>query len=212
VVWPEHHDDMTVRPLLPKPSADGRIARGQRTRSRVLDAVLALQDQGFLSPTARMVADRAGVGLRTVFAHFPDMETLCTAAAQRQLLRLADMVVPVDPAWPLEERIQVFCSSRVRILEKLLPVMTAGHLRDRESLQIADKRQLFIDAGDVAVSQAFAPELDALDPTRRARRLDALYIACGGPTWEALRYDRELSPKLAAQVVQDAVRQALAAR
>jgi AcrR family transcriptional regulator len=68
---------------------DGRTARGQRTRSSVVDALLALQEEGDLSPTAQQVAARAGVALRTVFGHFSDMETLWAEAGQRELAKLS---------------------------------------------------------------------------------------------------------------------------
>ena len=68
---------------------DGRTARGQRTRSAVVDALLALQEEGDLEPTAQRVAARAGVALRTVFGHFSDMETLWAQAGERELAKIA---------------------------------------------------------------------------------------------------------------------------
>jgi AcrR family transcriptional regulator len=190
--------------------ADGRLERGQRTRAALVRAMLALEEEGHLSPTARMVTTRAGVGLRTLFMHFPDMETLCAEAAQLQLATLARLVDPVDPADPLDVRIHVFCTSRVRVLERLLPVMRAARQRDPESRPLVEKRRLFIEAGDAVVVQAFAPELDALEPEPRARRLDALYLASGGPAWESLRCDRGLTAESAAEVLHDAVTRAMA--
>ena len=189
---------------------DGRTARGQRTRSSVVDALLALQEEGDLSPTAQRVAARAGVALRTVFGHFSDLETLWAQAGQRELEKLAALTERVDPALPLEERIARFCAARARVLEALLPVMRAARLREPSSPQLMENRRVFIAAGDAEVSAAFAPELDALDPTARARRLDALYLACGGPTWEALRHDRGLAPDDAAGVLRASVTAVLA--
>jgi AcrR family transcriptional regulator len=37
-------------------------------------------DEGILVPTAQLVADRAGVGIRSFFRHFPDMDSLWLAA------------------------------------------------------------------------------------------------------------------------------------
>ncbi|TAL21540.1 MAG: TetR/AcrR family transcriptional regulator, partial [Frankiales bacterium] len=169
---------------------DGRTARGQRTRDGVVDALLALQEEGELSPTAQQVAARAGVALRTVFGHFSDMETLWAEAGQRELDKLGSLATPVDPALPLEQRIELFCSSRARVLEALLPVMRAARLREPSSAQLQRNRELFIAAGDAEVREAFAPELAAMDAPRRAACLDALYLAAGGPSWDALRHDR----------------------
>jgi len=50
---------------------DGRRARGERTRVRVLEALVALAEEGQVRPGAQQVADRAGVALRTVYHTFP---------------------------------------------------------------------------------------------------------------------------------------------
>lgn len=194
----------------PAPAVDGRTARGQRTRSSVVDALLALQEEGVLAPTAQQVAARAGVALRTVFGHFSDMETLWAEAGQRELDKLGALAEPVDPDLPLAERVTRFCDSRARVLEALLPVMRAARLREPTSPQLQRNRDLFIAAGDAEVSHVFGPELDARDDDARARLLDALYLASSGPSWEALRHDRGLTPAQAAGVVRASVTAVLA--
>ncbi len=189
---------------------DGRTARGLRTRQSVVDALLALQEEGDLEPTAQRVAARAGVALRTVFGHFSDMETLWAEAGKRELDKLGALAEPVDPALPLEERIAQFCASRSRVLEALLPVMRAARLREPTSPQLLRNRELFIKAGDAEVREVFAPELAALEPDARLRCLDALYLASSDPAWEALRHDRGLTPTGATAVMQRLVSSLLA--
>jgi TetR/AcrR family transcriptional regulator, regulator of autoinduction and epiphytic fitness len=70
-------------------SADGRLARGERARGAIVDALLALIDRGDLRPSAARVAERAGVSLRSVFQHFSDVESLFAAAASRQAERVS---------------------------------------------------------------------------------------------------------------------------
>ena len=55
---------------------DGRLLRTERSRQLIIEALHELINEGILVPTAQNVADRAGVGIRTVFRHFADMETL----------------------------------------------------------------------------------------------------------------------------------------
>ena len=43
------------------PVTDGRSARSQRTRNAVVDALLELNREGNLRPTAKEIAERAGV-------------------------------------------------------------------------------------------------------------------------------------------------------
>lgn len=55
---------------------DGRRQRSERSRQAILAAMLELVEEGVLVPTAQQVSERAGVGIRTVFRHFSDMESL----------------------------------------------------------------------------------------------------------------------------------------
>ena len=55
---------------------DGRRQRSEKSRQAILGAMLELVDEGILVPTAQQVSDRAGVGIRSVFRHFSDMESL----------------------------------------------------------------------------------------------------------------------------------------
>ena len=51
---------------------DGRLLRSERSRQQIIDATQELVNEGVLVPTAQIVADRAEVGIRTVFRHFAD--------------------------------------------------------------------------------------------------------------------------------------------
>jgi TetR/AcrR family transcriptional regulator of autoinduction and epiphytic fitness len=181
---------------------DGRTARSRRTRTAVVDALLALQEQGNLAPTAQQVAAQAGVALRTVFGQFSDMETLWAEAGQRELARLEGLTDSIPADLPLAERIARFAASRARVLERLLPVMRAARLREPTSPQLMANRAVFIAAGDKEVREVFAAELAGLDAAAADRLLDVLYVAAAGPTWEVLRHDRGLSQAESQAVVQ----------
>ena len=185
---------------------DGRTARSRRTRTTVVDALLALQEEGNLAPTAQQVAERAGVALRTVFGHFSDMETLWAEAGQRELDKLGRLADEVPPDLPLSERIDRFAASRARVLEALLPVMRAARLREPTSPQLTANRTLFIEVGDDEVRRVFATELAPLEQDEQRALLDALYIAAAGPAWEVLRHDRGLPVDAAEAVVRRTLR------
>ncbi len=185
-----------------EPREDGRTARSRRTRTAVVDALLALQEEGNLTPTAQQVAERAGVALRTVFGHFSDMETLWVEAGQRELLVLTSLADDIAPDLPLAERISRFAASRARVLERLLPVARAARLRELTSAAMAANRVMFIDVGDDEVEMVFATELEGRDEEARRRLLDALFVVAGMPAWESLRYDRSMSPEQAQQHVE----------
>jgi AcrR family transcriptional regulator len=60
----------------PDRKRDGRVSRGKLNRAKIALAYAALIREGVITPTAEQVALRAGVGRRTVFRHFEDMEAL----------------------------------------------------------------------------------------------------------------------------------------
>lgn len=62
---------------------DGRRLRSERSRQAIIEAMLSLVEEGVLVPTAQQVSERAGVGIRSVFRHFSDMESLFASADTR---------------------------------------------------------------------------------------------------------------------------------
>ena len=60
----------------PSVELDGRRRRGQDNKARIVAAMLEMVREGELAPSAEQVAARADVGLRTVFRHFQDMDSL----------------------------------------------------------------------------------------------------------------------------------------
>jgi TetR/AcrR family transcriptional regulator, regulator of autoinduction and epiphytic fitness len=191
---------------VPTAPVDGRTARGLRTRRAVVDALLALQEEGDLEPTAQRVAARAGVALRTVFGHFSDMETLWAQAGEQELAKITALADVPPSDLPLEQRIDRFCASRARVLEALLPVMRAARLREHSSPALRRNREMFTAAGDAEVSSVFRTELAPLDDVERRTLVTALQVAAGGTTWELLRSDRALPVAVAADLVRRTVR------
>ena len=188
---------------------DGRLARSVRTRTAVIDALLALYEEGDLNPTAVRVAGRAGVALRTVYGHFADMESLYAEAGERELARTLERVTTVDPDLPYVERLDLFASGRAAVLEFLLPVMRAMVAKEPGSPQLQHARAQFIGLGDFEVHLAFARELGLLPEERRLRLLDLVHLVAGGPAWATLRVDRALDPEQAAAVLRAGLEAAL---
>jgi len=62
-------DDLNLKP-------DGRLLRSERSRHLIVEAMIELIDEGVLTPTAQQVAKRANVGIRSVFRHFDDMDSI----------------------------------------------------------------------------------------------------------------------------------------
>lgn len=191
---------------------DGRTARAARTRSAIVDATVALVEEGDLRPTAPRIAQRAGVSVRSVFQHFDDLPTLYTAVVQRVYERLAVLVAPIDATLPLANRIDTFVRQRAALLEAVTPFRRAAAVHGPFAVEIrraTAKGGAFLRA---EVEATFAAELGRTPGRGRRELLDALAAACSWGVWEALRTEAGASAEHARAVMGRTVRSLLAAR
>ena len=199
---------MTTTSDLDEP-IDGRTARAVRTKDAIVAACIDLIDEGDLRPTGPRIADRAGVSVRSIFQHFDDLDALFSAVGEQVVARIADLVVPIDPAEPLDRRIEAFVAQRTEVLESLTPVLRAALVQAAGSSVI--RRQFenghrFLRA---QVGGVFGPEL-ATSPDGEELQ-QALVVALSWPSWDLLRGAQGLSVGEARTVVGWMVRGALAA-
>jgi AcrR family transcriptional regulator len=180
---------------------DGRSARAERTRDAVVDALLALMEEGELRPTAPRIAERAGVSLRSVFQHFDDMEALFSAAADRQIARMLGLARPVRRDGPLDERIAEFTAQRAELMEAISPVRRSAVLSEPFSAEVAKRLRWVRHRGQVEIERLFAPELAHQPAAKRRELTAALTVASSWSAWEALRSHQELSPTQARRVM-----------
>ena len=105
------------------PSSDGRRLRSERSQTAIIEAALSLMDEGTLVPTAQQIADRAGVGIRSFFRHFADMDSLFLAADD-MLLSSYEALFEVDNrAGYLTERVARAIDLYGNAFEKLRPII-----------------------------------------------------------------------------------------
>jgi len=65
------------------PHTDGWILRADRSPEAIVEARVGRVGEGTPVPRAKPVAGRAEVGIRAVFRHFSDMESLFTEVSAR---------------------------------------------------------------------------------------------------------------------------------
>ena len=91
---------------------DGRVARSERTREAIAEALLELLEEGVLRPRAQEIAKRADVAVRTVFQHFDDMEGLYAEILRRQSERIAPFLAPLDPHRSTADKVRTLVEMR----------------------------------------------------------------------------------------------------
>jgi TetR/AcrR family transcriptional regulator of autoinduction and epiphytic fitness len=194
-----------------EPPVDGRAARSQRTRDAVVDALQALIDEGDLSPSARRIAERAGVSTRSIFAHFASLEDLHRAMAERAAALVITMLTRIDPDQPLAARIESLCAQRGRVNEEVGGLRRAAALREASSPTLAKARDHAREASRDQIARVFAAELAPLDERTRRHRIAAVDAVVSGDTWDLLRSAaHSLTPDQAHQALVDSLHLLLA--
>jgi len=185
---------------------DGRRARRDRNRERVVDALLDLYREGELAPSISRVAERSGVSHRSVFRYFEDLDQLCRVAMDRHARSIAHLLEIEHPAQgSLSERIYALARCRVKLYEAVAPVARVTRMRAplqpllNEKL-VADRRRL-----DRQVAQQFAPEFEALAPSQRILIASAAQVICSLDSLELMRYSQGLSVAQATAVLRTAL-------
>lgn len=175
---------------------DGRTARAERTRAKVVDALLELLDGGDVRPTSERIAGRAGVSERTVFQHFADREALFQAVSARQYERVMPTLEAIPAQLPLAERIGRFTEQRARLLERLSGVRRGALLMEPESEAVAEGLAMARRLKAAEVERVFGPEI-AARPELRA----PLVSAAAWTAWEGLRRHQGLTERQAREAM-----------
>ena len=178
-------------------AADGRHSRSIATRKRIVAGFIELIAEGIVAPTAEQVAVRAGIGLRTVFRHFDDMETLYREVGTHVSM-LIDRILQIPlkaPDWQgkLIESIHV----RAPLYESLMPFHIASHVY-RHNSPFVEKYMQQLHMLECAILQIILPNALLNDKPR----FQALVQALSNDAWVRLRREQKLSPDDAAKVMQ----------
>ncbi|MFK7895684.1 MAG: TetR/AcrR family transcriptional regulator [Myxococcota bacterium] len=179
---------------------DGRAQRSERSRNAIVGAMLDLIAEGAAAPTAQQVAERADVGVRTVFRHFSDMETLFAAMRDVIWLRVEPMIVTEVQTGPLEDRLDALLERRVQIFEKISPYSNAGIAQRKRSafLQEQQDRDMRLFRQDL---KRWLPEVESAP----AEVADALEMALSLEAWDRFRSAQKLSVRRAAGALRELV-------
>jgi AcrR family transcriptional regulator len=175
---------------------DGRIQRSERSRDAIITAMLNLVEGGNLVPTAQQIADGAGVGIRSVFRHFEDMENMFDAANELTWPKTRDLFVGGDRKGTLSERILHATERHADAFETLKHVMLSTQARRWHSSTLR-KNYARAQRGLRKDLNNWLPELSSLSTPRR----EAVDAAASFENWHRLREHQGLSKKISIGVV-----------
>ena len=175
---------------------DGRRERGRSSYRRIVEAMMELIVEGDLSPSAARVAEEAGIGLRTVFRHFDDMDALYAEITRTITERVMPTVLAPYPDQPWRANIGELVRRRVEVFETTLPFRLAANIKRYQSPFLMGQYSRVV----MLERELIVRLLPASVRTDRIG-VEALCAALSFQTWRAIRQDQGLSVEDASAVV-----------
>jgi AcrR family transcriptional regulator len=175
---------------------DRRRLRSEVSRGRIVRAMLQLVGEGDMTPSAEAVATRAGVGLRSVFRHFDNMESLyrqINAEMNAEIRPIAERPF-LTREWPAQ--IDEVIERRVEIFEGIMPYKIAAELHRHQSPFLAEHAAMLTREQRAALDRIVPRKLQ-----RKALFMDSLELVLSFETWRRLRKDQELTVPRARRVI-----------
>jgi AcrR family transcriptional regulator len=171
----------------PETPVDGRTLRSERSREAMVQALFELVGEGVLRPTAQQVAERAGVGIRSVFRHFEDMDTLLAYVDARLRSEAEPLLRVAPPAGGVEKRARALIENRVALFERIAPYKRAGNLQRPRSRYLQGMHQTLVRELRAGL-QRWIPELSGAPHDA----VDALEQITSFEAWDRLRSEQRL--------------------
>lgn len=168
-------------------TSDGRVRRSERSRAAMVQALVDLVGSGVLQPTAQQVAARAKVGIRTVFRHFSDMDSLLAEVDERVRAQALPLLRETRSPGNREARARGLVERRVRLFEQIAPYKRSGNLQRWQSRYVARQHTALVRALRADLL-AWLPELRGAP----ADLVDALDASVSFEIWDRLRTDQRL--------------------
>ena len=110
-------------------------ADATRNREQLLDVATRLFASAGTEPSMRAIANEAGVGIATLYRHFPTRESLVDAVYQDQVSRLTvgahELLVQFDPPAALRRWMDLFgdwIATKNGMLDTLLAMVESGEI------------------------------------------------------------------------------------
>lgn len=165
-----------------------------------MQALLDLVGEGVLQPTAEQVAERAGVGIRTVFRHFSDMDSLFAEMNERLTQELLPVLLQADRVGGIEKRARNMIELRTGFFERVAPYKRAEILSRWRSEFLSSRHAEFVRRMRSDLLE-WLPEFENAPP----ELVEALDLATSFAAWDRLRVEQRLGRARAQAAVERTV-------
>ncbi|MBX3428353.1 MAG: TetR family transcriptional regulator [Hyphomonadaceae bacterium] len=179
---------------------DGRRQRSDASRRKIAEAMLELLREGEVDPSADLVAERAGVGRRTVFRLFSDMEGVFREMHAIMTAQLTPAFVRPFEATAWRARLGELIERRAKAFEQMLPIKTAADARRYSSNFLQEEHRKVTRLQREALRDILPASLS------RGDVLEALDLTLSFEAWRRLRYEQGLGVKQAQNILRQLVR------
>jgi TetR/AcrR family transcriptional regulator of autoinduction and epiphytic fitness len=185
---------------------DGRLQRSEQNRRSIVKAALELVAELGDMPTAQAIADRAGLAKRSVYHHFPDLETLFGDAAHHQQQEAWTLLSRPDRSQPFEVRLAAATEQRARLFEEIGAVRRVAARHEMSSVTLQEQMHRSRRALRLHIANHLKPELDDLEPPV----VEGVHAVASFEAWEVLRHQQRLSFSEAGNSVRSTIRAVMA--
>lgn len=175
-------------PELEVVTQDGRRKRSDRSRRRIIEAMFDLIGDGNMSPSAADIAERANVGLRTVFRHFEDMDSIYDEMTEELTAAITPNVIAPYEATTWRDRLMECVEKRAELYEMVFPMKVCMSLRRFQSDFLGEQYER-----DTKLMRSSLKSILPKTITSDRDLFSAIEVTLDFSTWRQLRSDQKRS-------------------
>ena len=190
-----------VKPIA-QDKPDGRLLRSERSRQLIITAIIELIDEGYLIPTAQQVAHRADVGIRSVFRHFDDMDSIFETANEIILKDTRPLFEGGDRSGDLDTRVLHAIDKLTGGYRSVKNFMLSGRIR-RWNTPIIQKNYTLNQKRLQKELESWVPEICDLAECDR----QSAYALASFDFWLRLHEDQQVSQTDCVKLISRQIRQ-----
>lgn len=184
---------------------DGRRERTRLAREKVVAALLELVGGGNVAPTATEVAEVAGVGLRSVFRYFEDMDALYREMSEKIEAKVLPIVLEPALGETWKQRLVHIAGKRAKVFEQILPFRISANLKRYSSDFLMEDYLRMLRLENASIDAQLPSNIlpDSISS-------HCIKSVLSFQNWRLLRHDQRLSVAQASEVVRELLNSVLA--